>query len=184
MRFDYVHDGRPDALERLRPSRIPEQLRTPLAALLTTAIVVCAWWGIEQFLLAQARDDVKEQSFRLTVSAAALSQAKIRQTRVETLLVIDSRLREIRRSGAALASGLADIANHVPNRAWLTSIARVDDGLEIDGRAEGLDGLSETLADLMSSSHVASPDLVRASKEDGDRTGRLIAFVVRVGELR
>jgi Tfp pilus assembly protein PilN len=181
VRFNYLRDSAPDVFEYLRPSRIPELLRTPLAALVTIALVVGAWWVIEQILLEQARGELQAQTLRLNTSKVALSEVKLHRTRLEELLSIDTRLRKIRRSGAALSSGLADIANHIPERAWLTSIAHVDAGLQIDGRAEGLDGLSETVADLMSSSTVASPNLVRASKEERDRAGTIVAFEVRVG---
>ena len=184
MRFNYLHDSGPEAFEYLRPSRIPEALRTPVAALLTVTLVVGAWWAIEQMLLSQARSELQTQTFRFAASKAALAEVKLRKTRVEELLAVDSRLRAIRRSGAALSSGLADIANHVPARAWLTSIARVNDGLEIDGQTDGLDGLSDTIADLMSSEAAASPSLVRANREERDRSGALIAFVVRVGGHR
>jgi Tfp pilus assembly protein PilN len=180
-RFNYLRDSAPEAFEFLRPSRIPEPLRTPLAALLTVTLVVAVWWAIEQVLLSQARTELQAQTFRLAASKAALAELKLRKTLVEELLAVDSRLREIRRSGATLSSGLADIANHVPASAWLTSIARVNDGIEIDGQADGLDGLSDTIADLMSSSTVKSPNLVRASKDDRYRVGGLIAFVMRVG---
>jgi Tfp pilus assembly protein PilN len=184
MRFNYLRDGPPQAFEHLRPSRIPEPLRTPLAALLTVIVVVGAWWMIEQLLLSQARDELQAQTFRLAASRTALAEFKLHTTRVEALLAMDARLRAIRRSGATLSSGLADIANHVPARAWLTSISRVSDGLEIDGLVEGLDGLSETVADLMSSSTAASPDLIRASKTDRARSGAIIAFVVQVGRRK
>jgi Tfp pilus assembly protein PilN len=181
MRFNYLRDSAPDAFEYLRPSRIPEPLRTPLAALLTATVVVALWWVIEQVLLSQARAELQTQTFRLAASKAALAELKLRKTHIEDLLAVDSRLREIRRSGAALSSGLADIANHVPMRAWLTSIARVNDGIEIDGQADGLDGLSDTVADLMSSSTAKSPNLIRASKDERYRVGGLIAFAMRVG---
>ncbi|HTZ55228.1 MAG TPA: PilN domain-containing protein [Candidatus Acidoferrum sp.] len=181
MRFNYLRDSVPEAFEYLRPSRIPEPLRTPLAALLTATLVVAVWWVIEQVQLAQARHELQTQSFRLAASKAALTELKLRKTHIEALLAVDLRLREIRRSGATLSSGLADIANHVPARAWLTSIARVNDGIEIDGQAEGLDGLSDTVADLMSSSTAKSPDLIRASKEDRYRANGLVAFEMRVG---
>jgi Tfp pilus assembly protein PilN len=183
-RFNYLRDSAPEAFQYLRPSRIPERLRTPLAALLTAVLVVAVWWTIEQVLLSQARAELQTQTFRLAASKVALTELKIRKTRLEELLAIDARLREIRRSGAALSSGLADIANHVPARAWLTSIARVNDGLEIEGQADGLDGLSDTVADLMSSSAAQSPNLVRASKDERYRVGGLIAFVMRVGAHR
>lgn len=180
-RFNYLRDSAPQAFEYLRPSRIPEPLRTPLAALLTVTLVVAVWWAIEQVLLSQARAELQAQTFRLAASKAALIELKLRKTRVEELLAVDARLREIRTSGATLSRGLADIANHVPARAWLTNIARVSDGLEIDGQADGLDGLSETIADLMSSSTANSPSLVRASKDERYPVGGLIAFVMRVG---
>lgn len=180
-RFNYLRDSAPQTFDYLRPSRIPEPLRTPLATLLTATLVVAVWWAIEQVLLSQARAELQTQTFRLAASKAALAELKLRKTRVEELLAIDERLREIRRSGATLSSGLADIANHVPARAWLTSIARLNDGIEIDGQADGLDGLSDTVADLMSSATAKSPNLVRASKDERYRVGGLIAFVMRVG---
>lgn len=184
MRFNYLRDSPPEMFERLRPSRIPEPLRTPLAAFATAIIIVGVWWVVEQVLLAQARNELQAQSLRLSASQIALKELKLRETHVAELSAIDARLRQIRRSGALLSSRLADIANHVPVQAWLTSIARVDNGLQIDGRAEGLDGLSETVADLMSSASAVSPDLVRANKEDSDRSGTTIAFEMRVAEHR
>ena len=181
MRFNYLRDGAPDAFECLRPSRIPEPLRTPLAALATVVIIVGVWWIIEQLLLTGARNELQTQSLRLDASRVALRELRLHKARVQELLSIDGRLREIRRSGAVVSSRLADIANHIPSRAWLTSIARVDSGLQIDGSVEGLEGLSETVAALMSSSN-AAPDLIRASTEDGDRSAAIIGFEVRVGD--
>ena len=182
MRFNYLRDTRSNLLERLRPSRIPEPLRSPLAALATTLIVVMVWWMIEGMLLAQATAEVKVESFRLDASRAALAQAQIRRTRLEAMFALDGRLRVIRRSGAELSQRLADIANHVPARAWLTSLTSVEGGTEIDGRAEGLDGLGETVADLMSSIAASSPKLMRASREDRNRDDAIIAFEMRVGD--
>jgi hypothetical protein len=184
MRFDYLCDSAPEALDYLRPSRIPEALRTPFAAFATVVVIVGVWWIVEQLLFAQARSELQAQSLRLSASRIAIHDLKLRKTRVEELISIDTRLREIRRSGAVLSSRLADIANHVPAQAWLTSIARVDSGLLIDGNAEGLDGLSDTVVDLMSSSNTASPSLIRANKEARDRSGTIIAFEVRVGDHR
>jgi len=182
MRFNYLRDGAPEALEHLRPARIPEQLRTPLAALVTVVIIVGVWWVVEQLLVAQAGDELHAQSLRLKASQVALRELNLRRTHVQQLLSIDRRLREIRRSGAVVSGRLADIANHVPTRAWLTSIAAVEGGLQIDGSAEGLDGLSETVADLMASSTGASPDVIRANKDDYDRSGSIVSFEMRVGD--
>jgi len=73
VRFNYLRDSAPDVFEYLRPSRIPELLRTPLAALVTIALVVGAWWVIEQILLEQARGELQAQTLRLNTSKVALS---------------------------------------------------------------------------------------------------------------
>ncbi|HUN28739.1 MAG TPA: PilN domain-containing protein [Alphaproteobacteria bacterium] len=184
MRFNYLRDSAPDALEYLRPSRVSEPLRTPLAALATVVCVVGVWWVIEQILLGQARSELQVQALRLSASRIALKDLNLRKSRIEELITIDERLRKIRRSGAELSHGLADIANHVPAQAWLTSIEHIDTGLQIDGSAEGFDGLSETVADLMSSSSASAPSLVRASKETQDLPGNIIAFEVRLSTPR
>jgi len=178
--FNYLRESPPEMLERLRPSRVPESLRTPLAAFCTASLVVAIWWSIEQLLLGQANDELHRQRLRLLASRAAVAELRLRRERAEELLAIDARLREIRRSGAVAASRLADIANHVPGSAWLTSIARVDDGIQIDGRALGIEGVRRTMADLMSSRSAPAPALLRASRDDRERTGAIIAFTMRV----
>lgn len=179
--FNYLRDGAPEAFEYLRPSRIPEALRTPLAALLTAFVVVGLWWAVEQLLLSQAQRELATQSWRLAASKAELTELKLRKLHLEDLTALDARLRRIRLSGATVAKSLAEVANHIPRTAWLTSIAQVSGGLEIDGRAQGLDALSATVADLTSNANGAAPDLVRATKEERDRSQAIIAFTVRVG---
>jgi hypothetical protein len=62
--------------------------------------VVGMWWVIEQILLGQAREELQLQTLRRNASNAELSELKLRKTRVEELLAIDARLREIRRCRA------------------------------------------------------------------------------------
>jgi Tfp pilus assembly protein PilN len=176
-RFNYLHDAPPETLERLRPSRVPEQLRTPLAALLTTCIVVCIWWGIEQLALGQARSELGREQLRVDASRTELKELRLHKEQATKLLALDTRLRGIRVSGARTAAALADIANHLPSRTWLTSVSRVDDTLEIDGRAVGFDALSSTLTDLSAGSGAASPRLTRAASDERDRS--VIAFTLR-----
>jgi hypothetical protein len=180
MRFNYLSDGVPDAIERLQPSRIPDELKTPLAALATVTLAVLCWLAIEKMLIGQATAELRTQTARLQSSRVALGQARLQRTQVEALLALDTKLRVIRRSGAVLAGEMADIANHVPRRAWLTGISQVDDGLEIDGNALGLDTVGETVTDLMSSSTTQSPQLVRAATEDTTRNAKVLSFAVRV----
>ena len=178
-RFDYLRDAPPVFIERLHPSRLAEELRTPLAALATTAIVILVWWGIETMQIAQARTELAMQRARAIASRTDLAQARVQRAHLADLIALDKRIREIRRSGTTLARRLADIANHIPDRAWLTSISRADQGVEIEGNAIGLDGLSETLASLMSSSTAASPALVRAARSDRPSMQDVISFELR-----
>ena len=121
-------------------------------------------------------------SLRLEQSRAAFAATKVVRTDVDRLLALDTRLRQIRLSGSVLSHRLADVGNHVPARAWLTSIARTNDGLELHGRAEGLNVLSQTVADLMSSKAAASPTLVRAVREE--RQNAVITFTIRAHEAQ
>ena len=180
MRFNYLCDAPPELVERLRGVRVSAQLRTPLSATATALFVVCAWWFLERHWISEAAREEAIAAVRLEQSRAAFASTKLVRADVDQLLALDARLRRIRLSGSVLSHRLADVGNHVPTRAWLTSIARTSDGLELHGRAEGLNVLSETVADLMSSKAAASPTLVRAVREDRE-TG-VINFTIRAGE--
>jgi Tfp pilus assembly protein PilN len=180
-RFSFLRDAPPVFIERLHPSRLPDELRTPLAALVTTAIVLVIWWGIESAQIAQARVELATQEARALASRADLAQTRVQRNRLVGLIALDRRVREIRRSGAVLSADLADIANHVPDRAWLTSIVQAGRTLVIDGNAIGLDGLSDTLAGLMSSRKAGMPALVRAMRSERPTMHGTISFQVRSG---
>ena len=177
-RFNFLHDAPPDVIDRLRALRVTDELRTPLLALVTSILVVFAWYGLERYWLASAEHEEVLATTRLAESRADLATTKLVRADVDQLLALDRRLRDIRLSGTSLAENLSDIGNHVPAHAWLTSISNVQDGLEISGRADSLISLSETVADLLSSRTAMSPTLVRASKDD--RAKNLVAFTVQV----
>lgn len=179
-KFDFLHDAPPAFVERLRPSRISEHLRTPLAALATSIFVVAAWWLVQHLQLQQAAKELANERARAIASRADLALTRVRRAHVDDLAVLDNHIREIRRSGAVTSSMLADIANHVPQHAWLSAIAQSDGGFEIDGDALGLDELSRTLASLMSSRAASNPTLVRAARETRGQEG-IVSFHVHAG---
>lgn len=182
MRFNYLRDASPDIVEQVRAVRVPQQLQFPLTALFTAVIVVTAWWFLESHWVSEAAREEAIASARLEQSRQEFTATKLVRSDVDELLALDARLRGIRLSGSELSGRLADIANHVPHEAWLTSIARTDDGLELHGRAKGLHVLSATVADLMSSSAASSPTLVRAVREE--RATPLINFTLRSEERK
>lgn len=181
-KFDFLHDAPPAFVERLRPSRIPEHLRTPLAALATSIFVVAVWWLVQNLQLQQAAKELAVEKARAIASRADLALTRVRRAHVEDLAALDNRVRAIRRSGAVASSMLADIANHVPQHAWLSAITQADGGFEIDGNAGGLDDLSRTLASLMSSRAASSPTLVRAARETRDDEG-VVSFQLHTGSV-
>jgi Tfp pilus assembly protein PilN len=165
MRFDYAHESIPDVLDRLRATRLPEECRTPAWALVTALLVVLAALPLEHYRVASAQHDAAQARMRLDRARERLARLKLARVRVDEMLALDQRIRTIRLSGSVLCLRLADVANHVPSKAWLTSLTQATDGTSIAGRAEGLDVLSETLADLMSSTTAAAPSLVRAGRD-------------------
>lgn len=166
-------------MERLRARPIPQEVRTPFAALLTSLFVVSVWWGAQTLQIRQAEDELATQRERALASRADLAQARVRRSKVEELIALDRRIRGIRRSGAVLASRVADLANHIPDRTWLTSIAHAEHGAEIDGETLDVDGLSQTLASLLSSSATSAPSLIQAGRDERARDSDVLRFRVR-----
>lgn len=177
-RFDFLKDAPPDYVDRARNLRIPEDARTPLMALVAAIVVVFTWWGLERYWLVNALHEEALAEARVTESRADLVATNLIRANLEQMLRLDQQLRDIRMSGSELAALLTDIGNHVPKRAWLTSITNAPDGFEIAGKADGLLALSQTVSGLMKSSTASSPQLVRASEEE--RGNKIIAFTVRV----
>jgi Tfp pilus assembly protein PilN len=185
MRFDYAHESMPDALDRLRAMRTPPESRTPAWAVLTALTVVLAAIPLERDRVAKAQSGVIAAQQRLSRARTELARLKLARARVDEMLALDGRIRRIRLSGSALCARLADVANHVPPKAWLTSLTQAVDGTSIAGRAEGLDVLSETLADLMSSATAAEPSLVHAGTDETIPAVRsLLSFDLHAVERR
>jgi Tfp pilus assembly protein PilN len=182
MRFDYAHDAVPEAIERLRPSRVPRELQTPLAALLTVTFVVLAAWPIEFVHVRSTETEVHSAEEHVRRTRAELARYKLARVRVEALFGLDAQLRSIRTSGATISVHLADIANHVPPKAWLTSVSHTRTGTSVAGNAEDLSALSETVADLMSSATMPAPALVRAGKTNGAFSKATLSFEMRSQE--
>jgi len=179
--FNYL--GEPALVDRLHAIRVPAALRAPLLALVSVAFIVLAWWGIELRNLSAAVNEERVASTRLEASRIDLARTKVLRIDLQAMLALDRQLRAIRLSGSQLGVRLADIANRIPQRAWLTSIAPVQGGMDINGRAEGMAALGDTIAALVSSTTVTNPTLIRASSDDrADIQLPTIAFELRVDD--
>lgn len=181
--FNYLHDAQPEVLDHIQRFRLPKYLTTPVYVAATAACVIVAVTALLHLRCAAAQSDVESAQARFDTSKAALSQAKLARTDVEALLKLDGRLREIRSSGTALAVRLANIANHVPKHAWLSSIANAPNGYEVDGEAEGLAGLGDTIDGFIASRAVTHPRLVHAAIEDRSHGVGILAFEVQLDSV-
>lgn len=175
MRFDFLHDGPPLAIERLRAFAIPVHVRVPLGALFTAMLVVAAWHGLEGGWIARARHEDLIARERLEDMRSAFAATNLKRRDVEQLLVLDRRLRAIRLSGTRVSTRFAALANALPSKAWLTSISPDGNGVLVEGRSEGLRVLATTIEALAP----LSPALVRAVR-DGRDGGKLVSFSVRL----
>lgn len=178
-RFDYLRDAPPESIERVRAIRISASLRWPLAVLTAVVVTHACASGIFTLALSEARSTERAAAVRLEASTVALARVRLTKVRVDDLIALDRRLREIRSSGSRVSARLADIANHVPAHAWLTTLARTPNGFEMVGKSSGLPALGATMSSLMTSSAIVSPTLIRAS---GDERRGALSFAIRAAE--
>lgn len=166
MHFNFLKDALPVKLRSMRLAPLEARVRVPVLALLSSLVVLlCA-----VFLLRQ----------RLTVARAigASDRAAIVQDERrlldlrESLVVIRSLsaaaalVDRARMSGGNRALEFADIANHLPNNVWVTSIARDNNGVTIDGMAADYATLGTAMSSL-ANALASKPVLVRAHATNG-----------------
>ncbi|HEY9085239.1 MAG TPA: hypothetical protein VIN40_04785 [Candidatus Tyrphobacter sp.] len=138
MRFNYLRDAPPEVIERLRALCATTQVRGLLSFLATAAgVLVCAG-SLEAMHLRAARVALADAQVRLDRSSIAVAALDAQARRLRAWMVLDRRLRDIRTSGAGAAMRLTLLADRLPARMWLTSMATASDGYELDGRALGL----------------------------------------------
>lgn len=181
MQFDYLHSARPLLLRRIVETRIPERFQTALLALIGSAAVIAGAWGIDAFRLREALRIEAVYQQRHDETARALHRTNVYYGRVKALVDLDRRVRTIAASGDTNAGTLAEIANVLPEHAWLTGISRDDTGLSLEGRAKDLAVLSAVMSGLMHAKHLGSPALVSAvlDRELGQETA--MRYEIRIG---
>jgi Tfp pilus assembly protein PilN len=175
MQFNYLGESVPSLIDRVRATRVSAELQAPLLALVTATLVVTAWWILEGHWYARSQQEFQRAQARLVSARALRSVAKIQRSGVEHLLVLDQQLRSVRSSGSTLGVRIVDVANRIPERVWLTSLAPVPGGIDINGRAVGIVRLGETIGRL-------GATLVRATREERADSQALVAFELHVDE--
>lgn len=163
MRFNYLSDARSPWLD---VATYPREVQAPLVSIATAVMVLLAATGIETYRVQRTTATQDMAQVRVVAARAALARTALERTDVDELRALDDRIRAIRLSGSNAALRLADIANHVPSDAWLSSIDPSGSGIEISGHADGLRALGETIADLMASKTADGLSLIRAAEDD------------------
>jgi hypothetical protein len=181
-RFDFLHDGWPDAVQRVASLRVPRRLHAAaatLAAVLSALAVGTAFEAVRTRDAAalEARQQARVEAARMRLAAANLELrevAKLRET--------GRRLRAIRSSGVRVVARLARLGNLVPRGAWLTSIEAEGDGFGIEGEAVDVRALDRTLANFVADREAGETRLLRMGRLARAPRPSLVTFALHVGE--
>ena len=160
MRFDYLHAAKPKLLQRISEVRVPERFHMALLVLIGSAAVLGGACAIDAYRLREALRLQSAYQHRYDRAELALKRSKVYYDRVRALLAVDAKVHEIASSGDSDALMLAEIANRLPEHAWLTGIARDPGGFSLAGHARDLAVVGQVMRGLMRAKHVANPLLV------------------------
>lgn len=160
IRFNFLESERPVFLRRMCEFTIPRRLRAGTFAVCAATGIATAAWAIESYRLADAELVSSRYHSRYEQSALALAQAKLVFTNVAQLEQLANRLRQIQLSGGRTARTVAQIGNHIPPHAWVTSESVDERGIVLSGKASDF----VTLSREMSQATRYSAELRRASR--------------------
>lgn len=178
--FDFSRSAPPEFLRRILEFRIPERYHAALIALTGVALTMAGAWTIESHRLHQTLQLQAVYERRYDSSVRALARTNVFETRVKRLSALAARIRTIRASGYTDARRLAEIANHLPQHAWLTSIAYDGDAVSLEGRARDLGVLSAVIRGLARAPHLREPVLSSATVVSDPPEKGTIRYVLRV----
>lgn len=180
MRFDYLHSARPLLLRRILELRVAERFHTSLYVLAGAIVIVVGAWGIESFRLREALKMEAVYQLQYDAAQSRLKESNLYYDRVERLVGLDQRIRRIAATGDADANTLAEIANELPQHAWLTGISHDATGLALEGRAKDLQVVSAVLRGLMRAKDLRSPMLESAQSDKEPGSGAAMKYSIHV----
>ncbi len=178
--FDFSRSAQPEFVRRVLAFRIHERYHAVLMALAGVAVALLGVWGIEDRRLNEtlAMQTVYRQ--RYDESVRALRRANVYEEHVKRLVGLAQRIRSIRASGYADARRLAEIANNLPQHAWLTAIAYDGDAIALEGRTKDLSVLSDVIRGLTRAKHLRNPSLSSAMAVSEPPQKGTIKYVLRI----
>ncbi len=183
MRFDFLRDGLPDAVEGVLAFRLPRRLRTAAVALVTLLCVLAACAAFESVRTNAATAIESREQSRLDLAKDRLAAANLELRDVTALLETDRRLRAMRASGTLAAMRLARIGNVVPRGVWLTSVQPSATGFDVDGEAVNLAALNRVLSNLIDGDATRRTHLLRMTRVARERAASLVSFTLQLQDV-
>ena len=178
--FDYLHSARPELLHRLLEIRIPVRLQGPLWAICGALVFVLGAWSIEAYRLNASLGIEATYQREYEISRRDLARTNVYYDHIRSLVTLDKRVRAITTSGDDDALRLAEIANSMPQQAWLTAISRDDTGITLDGNAQDLTAISRTVQGLAHARDLRDPTLISAARVSNTTTDETIKYTLHV----
>lgn len=178
--FDYLRSARPLWLQRLGALHVSRDLQPPCVALACALLTLCAAWGIERSRLRDAQGAEMLYRTRFESSERRVKETHLYYDRVAKLVSLDRRVRAIVDSGDTDALRLAAIANALPVRLSLTSIARAGAAIDLEGEAQDMRVVGAAISALERISAVRNPSLTSVTAvPEKTREGR-VKYAIRV----
>lgn len=157
-----------------------EYLRQLLFAMLAVVLIAAIGIAIEMFRIARLQAAATEQEARIAREAPRRAELKTLALEVARYQSFAREAQTHRRSGADVAVTLAEIGNRVPNRVWLDSLAKQNDGYDLAGGATSVDTLGATIVSLGHALPDGRATLVNMDNQQPD--GKGVHFTARIVE--
>ena len=157
----------PDLLPRIHMlTAIVWRYRAYIGMIVIGVIVCAGTLEIERARLRHAHETVLRYQAQLDATKRAMQHDRAAFQVMFDTIALDREVRTITESGVRDARRITRIAAAIPEHAWLTSIARVDDRLAIEGRARDLTAVAGVIRNLSREPGLRDPELKTASLVD------------------
>lgn len=178
--FDYLRSARPRWLLRLSAVRLSRDLQMPALALVCALLTLCGAWAIERARFRDAQRTEMLYRSRFEGSERRVKETHLYYDRVAKLVSLDRRVREIVASGDTDARRLAEIANALPVRLSVTSIARAGAAIDLEGEAQDLRVVGAAVRALERVRSVRDPSLTSVTAVSNKPRERRVKYAIRV----
>lgn len=178
--FDYLRSARPLWLQRICALQLSRDLQLPCLAFACALLTLGAAWAMERSRLRDAQVTEMLYRSRFHSSERRVKDTHLYYDRVAKLVSLDRRVRAIVASGDTDALRLAAIANALPARVSLTSIARNGVAIDLEGEAQDLRAIGDAIRALDRVPAVRDPSLTSATAVVERTREKRVKYAIRV----